>query len=137
MSSLSALVELVGNVLSVFIDALVFFRLTLRSPSALAAENLFLRKQLGLYVDRKKKPRRATDAVRFTLAQLMRFFDWRDALTVVKPDTLIRWASQGIPTVLEVEVSVEWPAVGSSRCPEVDRGDGNEQSDLGRGTDRR
>jgi hypothetical protein len=44
MSSLSALVELVRNVLGVFIDALSFFRLTLRSPSALAAENLFLRK---------------------------------------------------------------------------------------------
>src|SRR5215831_14870810 len=51
MSSLSALVELVRNVLGVFIDALSFFRLALRSPSALAAENLFLRKQLGLYID--------------------------------------------------------------------------------------
>ena len=56
MWSLSALVELVRNVLGVFIDALSFFRLTLRSPSALAAENLFLRKQLGLYVERQKKP---------------------------------------------------------------------------------
>src|SRR5262245_17359145 len=95
MWSLSALVELVRNVLGVFIDALVFFCLTLRSPSALAAENLFLRKQLGLYVERQKKPRRATDSVRFTLTQLMRFFDWRDALTVVKPDTLIRWHRRG------------------------------------------
>src|SRR5262244_2718310 len=93
--SLSALVELVRNVLGVFIDALVFFRLTLRSPSALAAENLFLRKQLGLYVERKKKARRATDSVRFTLAQLSRFVDWRPILTVVKPDTLIRWHRKG------------------------------------------
>jgi hypothetical protein len=37
MSNLSALVELVRNVLGAFIDGLVFFRLTLRSPSALAA----------------------------------------------------------------------------------------------------
>ena len=44
MSSLSALVELVRNVLGVFINALSFFRLTLRSSSALAAENMFLRK---------------------------------------------------------------------------------------------
>src|SRR5215475_3796386 len=95
MWRLSALVELVRNVLGVFIDALVFFRLTLRSPSALAAENLFLRKQLGLYVERQKKPRRATDSVRFTLTQLMKLFDWRDALTVVKPDTLIRWHRRG------------------------------------------
>ena len=54
MSSLSSLVELVRNVLGVFIDALPFFRLTLRSPSALAAENLFLRKQLGLYIERQR-----------------------------------------------------------------------------------
>src|SRR5262249_9360362 len=95
MSSLSALVGLVRTILGVFIDAVVFLRLTLRSPSALAAENLFLRKQLGLYIERKKKPRRATNSVRFTLAQLMRFFEWSDALTVVKPDTLIRWHRRG------------------------------------------
>ena len=59
--------------------------------TAVAAENLFLRKQLGLFVERKIKPRRATDAIRFTLARLSRLFDWRSALTIVKPDTLIRW----------------------------------------------
>ena len=73
--------------------ALVFLRLNLRSGPALAAENLFLRKQLALYVERKKKPRRATDSIRFTLAQLSRFFEWKDALTVVKPDTLLPMAS--------------------------------------------
>jgi hypothetical protein len=67
----------------------------LRSPSSLAAENLFLRKQLGLYIERKKKPKRATDSIRFTLAQLARFFDWGNALTVVKPDTLVRWHRKG------------------------------------------
>jgi hypothetical protein len=39
---------------------LTFFRLTLRTPQAVAAENLFLRKQLALYVQRKARPRRAT-----------------------------------------------------------------------------
>jgi transposase InsO family protein len=29
------------------------------------------------------------------MAQLSRFFEWRDALTVVKPDTLIRWHRKG------------------------------------------
>src|SRR5215471_11308751 len=95
MSSLSSLVELVRNVLGMFIDALSFFCLTLRSPSALAAENLFLRKQLGLYIERQKKPRRASSRIRFTLAQLSKLFEWRDALTVVKPDTLIRWHRKG------------------------------------------
>ncbi|HYR91646.1 MAG TPA: helix-turn-helix domain-containing protein [Terriglobia bacterium] len=79
----------------VFFDLLTFFRLSLRTPQSVAAENLFLRKQLALYVERKKRPHRATDAVRFTLAQLSRFFEWRNALTVVKPDTLIRWHRKG------------------------------------------
>ena len=56
----------------------------LRSRACLIAENLFLRKQLALYAERKAKAHRATVATRFTLAFLSRFFDWRDALTVVK-----------------------------------------------------
>src|SRR5262249_12876202 len=87
--------ELLRGFFSIFIDALTFICLTLRSSSALAAENLFLRKQLGLYVERKRKPRRATNSIRFTLAQLTRFFDWRSVLTVVKPDTLVRWHRTG------------------------------------------
>src|SRR5262245_29781042 len=91
----SAVGALVWNSLRVLVDICSFFRLCFRSPSAVAAENLFLRKQLGLYIERKTKPRRATDCVRFTLAQLSRFFDWRNALTIVKPDTLIRWHRKG------------------------------------------
>src|SRR5262249_12553562 len=88
--------ELLRGFFSIFIDALTFICLTLRSSSALAAENLFLRKQLGLYVERKRKPRRATNSIRFTLAQLTRFFDWRSVLMVVKPDTLVRWHRRGL-----------------------------------------
>jgi len=91
MSHRSRVCRFLSNIFCVFVDVLAFACLGLRTSSALAAENLFLRKQLGLYVERKKKPRRATDSVRFTLAQLSRFVDWRPILTVVKPDTLIRW----------------------------------------------
>jgi putative transposase len=87
MSSRSRVCEFTRGVSGVFVDVLMFLSLSLRSSSALAAENLFLRKQLGLYVERKTKLRRATDAVGFTLAQLMRLFEWRSAPTVVKPDT--------------------------------------------------
>jgi hypothetical protein len=38
----------------------------MRSRAHLAAENLFLRKQLALYVERGVKPRRADDATRIT-----------------------------------------------------------------------
>src|SRR6476661_5785993 len=65
--------------------------LTAHSRSALAAENLFLRKQLALFQERKVKPRRADDSTRWMTATLSRIFKWRDALVNVKPDTLIRW----------------------------------------------
>ena len=66
-----------------------------RSRGALAAENLLLRKQLALFQERKVKLHRATDATRFVMVLLGRFFDWRSTLVVVKPDTLIRWHRKG------------------------------------------
>jgi putative transposase len=67
----------------------------LRSPKVLAAENLFLRKQLALCQERHVKPRRATDATRLTLTWLARRFNWRQALVIVQPATLIRWHRLG------------------------------------------
>jgi putative transposase len=66
-----------------------------RSHAQLAAENLFLRKQLALYMERQMKPRRADDATRITFVALSRLIEWRRALTVVKPDTLVRWHRKG------------------------------------------
>ncbi len=86
---------LVKGILGTFADVFAFILTCLRSHAAVAAENLFPRKQLGLYIERKVRPRRATDSIRFVLAHLSRFFDWRNALTMVKPDTLIRWHRRG------------------------------------------
>ena len=69
--------------------------LSFRSRSALVAENLFLRKQLALYQEREVKPHRAVDATRLFLVVLSKVFDWRSALVIVKPDTLIRWHRKG------------------------------------------
>ena len=66
-----------------------------RSHGQLAAENLFLRKQLALYVERQVKPRRADDATRIALVTLSRLIEWRRLFTVVKPETLIRWHRKG------------------------------------------
>jgi putative transposase len=85
----------IRTIFGVFLDALTFIKLCFMPTTAVAAENLFLRKQLGLFIERKVKPRRATDAIRFTLARLSRLFDWSNALTVVNPDTLIRWHRNG------------------------------------------
>src|SRR5215813_6868277 len=91
----SAVLTFARGAVPIFADVLTFLLLCFRSPAAVAAENLFLRKQLGLYIERKIKPRRATNSIRFTLAHLSRFFDWRNTLTVVQPDTLIRWHRSG------------------------------------------
>ena len=63
-----------------------------RSRRALAAENLFLRKQLALFQERKVEPHRADDSTRLIMVIL---FAWRDALVNVKPDTFIRWHRKG------------------------------------------
>jgi hypothetical protein len=76
-------------------NAAGFLRLCLHSPAALAAENLFLRKQLALYQERHVKPQRATDATRCTLIWLSHWFDWRQAVTVVQPETFTQWQRQG------------------------------------------
>ena len=77
------------------LDGLRFVRLSFRSRRALAAENLFLRKQLALYLERKVKPRRAKTASKLAQVWVSNLFAWRDVLTVVKPDTFIRWQGKG------------------------------------------
>src|SRR5258706_6938379 len=67
----------------------------MRSLAQRSAENLFLRKQLALYMERQVKPRRADDATRMTLVTLSWLIDWRRVLTVVKPDTVMRWHRRG------------------------------------------
>jgi putative transposase len=68
-----------------------FLGASFRSRTALAAENLFLRKQLALYRERQVKPRRTADPLRLTLVLLARCFAWRAALTIVQPGTLLHW----------------------------------------------
>lgn len=72
-------------------DAVWFLFLGTRSSAALKAENLFLRKQLALYLERETSPGRANDATRLSLALLSTLFAWKDALVIVQPETLIGW----------------------------------------------
>lgn len=76
-------------------DLLHFVALTCSSHNRLAAENLFLRKQLAFCVERQVKPRRLDDAARIALVVLARAIDWRQLLVVVRPDTLVRWHRPG------------------------------------------
>ena len=108
MPKLDSLSDLLLHLL---LDALRFIRLSLRPHCALAAENLFLRKQLALYLERKVKARRASDASRLTLVLLSRLFAWRRALTIVQPDTFHPMASERLSAVFG----------GGNRNPEDDR----------------
>jgi len=77
------------NWLRIVGDLVHFLCLGSRFRTFLAAENLFLRKQLAFYQERKVKPRRTDNPTRLTLVLLSRWFNWRDALTVVRPKTLV------------------------------------------------
>ena len=72
-------------------DGLLFFRLLFRSRTALSAEVLFLRKQLAFYQERQIQPRRLNDSARFSLILWSRLCNWKEALVIVKPETLIGW----------------------------------------------
>jgi len=62
-----------------------------RTHLALLTEVLFLRKQLTMLLDRGIRPRRARRLDHLWLVLLSKCFDWRDALFIFKPATLVRW----------------------------------------------
>ena len=85
----------VAIVVRVLSDLIGGVGLTFRQRVSLEAEVLFLRRQLALYVERRVKPRRLDAVTRVSLALLSRLFEWRSALVVVRPETLIRWHRAG------------------------------------------
>jgi putative transposase len=89
------LAQLVWMWLTLLRDGMRFLLLCLHPSPALAAENLFLHKQLALYQERPVQPRRATHTTRIALNWLARCVDWRHALAVVQSTRLTRWHRQG------------------------------------------
>lgn len=65
--------------------------LLFRDRITLAAELLFLRRQLAMFRERKIRARRATRLDKIVLVFLSKLFYWRASLFVVSPRTLIRW----------------------------------------------
>ena len=80
-------------------DCIRFLQSLTARRAVLAAENLFLRKQLAFYQEHQIRPRRLTATARFRLLFWSRFCerfcDWRNALVIVKPETLIGWHRKG------------------------------------------
>jgi hypothetical protein len=71
MELLSLIIDLAAELAkfarTMFTDGIRFMPLLARSRTALAAENLFLRKQLGFYQERKIRPRRFENVTRFRM----------------------------------------------------------------------
>jgi len=65
---------------------------------------------LALFQERKVKPSRANDSTRWTMAELSRLFNWRDALL----------APQRIPTILALEVEADRKTSLAQEPPGVD-----------------
>ena len=76
-------------------DILRFVILLFRTTQSIQTENLFLRRQLALFIERGVRPRRVDAATRVSLAILARMFDSQKALVVVQPATMIRWRTSG------------------------------------------
>lgn len=93
--SFLAVVHCLRTLSLVAVDLVRLVTLAARPRAALVAENLFLRKQLALFQERKVRPRRADAATRWMMAALSPWFAWRDALVNVQADTLLRWHRQG------------------------------------------
>ena len=92
MRAWSALLRIAARLIE---DACRWVVLRLRSSESVRAENLFLRRQLALYIERGVRPMRIDAATRVSLALLAKRFDWRSALVVVQPATMIRWHRAG------------------------------------------
>ena len=110
-------------------DGMRFLALLARSRTALAAENLFLRKQLAFYQERKIRPRRFDNVTRFMLVLLSHGFAWQDALSNVTPKTFIGWHRA---LILALEVTAR-AAMDTGRITRTHPRNGARQSVLGRG----
>jgi hypothetical protein len=88
-----------------------------KTRAALQLENLALRHQIGVLQRSAKKRPKLTAADRFFWAWLCTLWgDWRSALVIVKPGTVIRLAPQGLPVVLDLEGPAR--ATGTARDSE-------------------
>src|SRR5438445_9532898 len=89
--------RMVRNLRAIVSDGSSFFASVWRRRTALAAENLFLRKQLALFREREKKAMPTTPADRFVFSKLARWFDCRGAFDDRETSHFDRLASQRIP----------------------------------------
>jgi hypothetical protein len=62
-----AIMDSVRTIIKLLRDLAAFFRLLMRSRLSLAAENLFLRKQMAMFQERQARPRRPDTPLRIVV----------------------------------------------------------------------
>jgi hypothetical protein len=85
------------------------------ATAEIIAENLFLRRQLALYQERKARRRRPTPAAKLALVVLRRFFPWTGALAIVRPNTFICWHRAGFRLVVRKYSLTAQTVTGSAK----------------------
>src|ERR1700757_1107839 len=98
-----------------------FLWLAVSSRAVLSAEVLFLRKQLAFYQEHQVQPRKLTDAARFSLVLWSQLFNWRAALVIVKPETLIGWHRKGFQLFWRWKLRVGRPRIPENLRPLIFR----------------
>ena len=96
--------------LQLIADFVVYLRLFVRRRKAIAAENLFLRRQLALYQERKVDPRRIDPATRITLALLSRLFKLARCTRCGSTEDVDSLASSRVSTSLALEIKTGAPS---------------------------
>ena len=84
---------------------------------ALAAEILALRQQLTVLNRSVKRPKlRQTDRLSWVILSAL-WNGWREALVIVKPDTVVKWPEAGISALLALEIKSApcWTSANRSR----------------------
>jgi hypothetical protein len=104
-----------------------------KSKSRLEAENVALRHQL-IVLRRKVRGRpRLTNNDRWFFIQLYRWFpSVLQVLTIIRPETLVRWHWAGLSLLLALEVALTGRAAADrGRPPRVDPADEHREPALG------
>jgi hypothetical protein len=112
-------------------------RVLFRSRPAVMAENLLLRRQLALYVERKTRRRRPTPAIKVALFNPEPFLSLDERSGDCEAGYVHPLAPGGIPSLVALEVSARWPPTAAHEPTRAHRADGSGESELGRRKDRR
>jgi len=103
----------VMNPISIFI---AFLRALIRGPVNAALENLALRQQLATYRRERPRPKLKPHDRIFWVWLSWAWRDWRQALVIVKPETVVGWHRQGF------KLYWRWKSrPGKNGRPQIDR----------------